>query len=442
MTTIVAEKTYPEGMKDIPMKVDQTKDFAMKTEQPSVFQSNQEKLFSTNMPSNQEKPFAGSSGSSSSSLPKQDIGQTSGSCAQCLHHSASCPHQKMRSLWFEKFGPLSEVLKFHDDFVIPTPGAKEALIKVHSTGINAIDWKMVEGMVPALTKKLPTGPGVDVSGTIVEFGAKELPAAYQHFKIGDEVFAFTTHGRGLAEYALVDLSEMAFKPKNLSHTQAASFPLTTITALQAFEKVNFKSGQRLLVLGGSTAVGLHAIQLAKNVYGASFIAATGRPKNFQLLQSLGVEKLIDYEKEKWDQILGDYTIDVVLDCVGGLESWEAANSSKVITQTGWFLTIVGDHPEEKMTAMSALATGAKTVGRKLEATFGNGTNYATLLARPDAKQLAMIGEWIKTSKLQPIIERNFDFKDSISALQLAKEGHSGGKLVVDIVRDSTAPVFV
>src|SRR5262249_33996520 len=141
----------------------------------------------------------------------------------------------------------------------PVCGEGELLVRVYASGVNPVDWKIRPGGARVL--RLPYIPGYDISGVVEQIGPK-----VSAFKPGDEVFGMMDLRRGgaYAEYAVIRESEVAAKPKKISHNDAASVPLVALTAWQAlFDAAKLSSGQTVLIHGGAGGVGSMAVQLAK-----------------------------------------------------------------------------------------------------------------------------------------------------------------------------------
>ena len=165
------------------------------------------------------------------------------------------------------------------------------LIQVHAASLNPIDNILRAGYLRQMLElSFPHVKGYDVSGTVVEVG-KDV----QSVKVGDEVFARPNQedAGAIAEFARLQESELAIKPANLSHEQAASVPLAGLTAWQAVvTKGNIQAGDKVLIHAGSGGVGTLAIQIAKH-FGA-FVATTTSGKNADLVNDLGADLVIDY----------------------------------------------------------------------------------------------------------------------------------------------------
>jgi NADPH:quinone reductase-like Zn-dependent oxidoreductase len=124
---------------------------------------------------------------------------------------------------------------------------------------------------------------------------------------------FPGHGKGYAEYVAVPASQLALKPSNITHEEAAAATLAALTAWQALvTNAKIKSGDRVLIHAGAGGVGHYAIQIAK--YIGAHVIATGSEKNREFIMSLGASEFIDYEKTKFEEVATN--IDFVFDTLG------------------------------------------------------------------------------------------------------------------------------
>ena len=206
--------------------------------------------------------------------------------------------------WQPKPGVPLEV----KDTPYTSPPADSIVIKNHAIALNPIDFKLQDiALFPFLS--YPTILGLDTAGEVVEVGS----AVSSRFKLGDRVLALgggvsanTPSGSTFQEYSVV-LASLATKiPDSLSYTDASVMPLGIATsACGLFQEdhlaLNYPShspkptGQTLLVWGGSSSVGVNAIQLA--LAAGYEVVTTASPKNFELLRGLGASETIDYNLE-------------------------------------------------------------------------------------------------------------------------------------------------
>lgn len=220
----------------------------------------------------------------------------------------------------------------------------QVLIKIEASSINTVD-TMIKNMGTALpfAPATPAILGMDMAGTIEAIGE-----GVTEFSIGDEVYG-CVGGLGdlqgtLADYVSCDSKLIALKPKNLSMKEAAALPLVGITAYEGLVRANVKSGQKVLVHGGTGGVGHIAVQLAKH-FGAEVCATGGGEKQMEIIRSYGAEP-IDYTKDKVEDYVAKHTngvgFDVVYDTVGGenmLKSFEAAALNGQVISTVSLLSL-------------------------------------------------------------------------------------------------------
>ena len=220
----------------------------------------------------------------------------------------------------------------------PTLKNGEVLVKISASSINTVDTKIRNmGTDLPFAPATPAILGMDFAGTIEEIGTD-----ITDFSVGDEVYG-CAGGLGdlqgtLAEYITADSKLIARKPKNLTMKEAASLPLVGITAYEGLTRANVKSGQKVLVHGGTGGVGHVAVQLAK-YFGADVFATVSSEKQMQIVKSFGAEP-INYKTEQVEDYVNKHTdgvgFDVVFDSVGGenmLKSFEATALNGQVTST-------------------------------------------------------------------------------------------------------------
>ncbi len=278
------------------------------------------------------------------------------------------------------------------------------LVAVHAASINPIDDILRSGqMKDMMPLTFPHVMGYDVSGEVVEVG-KDV----RHCKVGDAVFARPNQedAGAIAEIARVKASELALKPKSLSHSEAASVPLAGLTAWQALiTRGKLKSGDKVLIHAGSGGVGTFAIQIAKH-FGAH-VATTCSARNADLVRRLGADVVIDYKTEAFDEKLSGY--DLVFDMLGGDT---LKRSFKVLKKGGAMVSIKGQDTDKL----------AKDLGVRFE----------WFLMEPDGAMLSELGELIDKGAVKPVIGKTFTLEQSAAAYEELANGHSVGKIVVTV----------
>ncbi|MFD1292597.1 zinc-dependent alcohol dehydrogenase family protein [Lutibacter holmesii] len=242
----------------------------------------------------------------------------------------------MKAMTINKYG---ENAKF-EPMEIENPVLKsgQVLIKVHASSVNTVDT-----MIRSMGKDLPFSPenpailGMDVAGTIEEVGNNVT-----EFCVGDEIYGcvggLADLQGTLAEYVAADSKLIAHKPKNLTMKEAAALPLVGITAYEGLKRANIKSGQKVLVHGGTGGVGHVAVQLAKH-FGANVYATCGGENQMDIIKNYGAEP-INYKTEQVVDYVNKHTngvgFDIVFDSVGGenmLKSFEAATLNGQVAST-------------------------------------------------------------------------------------------------------------
>ena len=196
----------------------------------------------------------------------------------------------------------------------PVAGAGEVLIEVAAAGVNRPDVMQRKGMYPP-----PPGasdiPGLEVAGTVVAIGEGVALLA-----VGDQVCALVTGG-GYAEFCIAPEVQCLPVPPGLSMIEAASLPENYFTVwTNVFDRGRLARGESLLVQGGSSGIGVSAIQIA-HALGSRVFATAGSPAKCAACERLGAERAINYRTEDFVEVTksatGGHGVDVILDMIGG-----------------------------------------------------------------------------------------------------------------------------
>jgi len=196
----------------------------------------------------------------------------------------------------------------------PTLQPGQVLIEVHYAGVNRPDVAQRLGRYPPPADASPI-LGLEVAGRIVEV-ASDVTA----WKIGDEVCALT-HGGGYAEYCAAHASHCLPIPQAFSLLQSAALPENFFTVWSnVFDRGRLKAGESFLVHGGSSGIGLTAIQLAKS-FGARVFTTVGNAEKAAACKAHGADIVVNYKEQEFDKelyaVVGKQGVDVILDMVGG-----------------------------------------------------------------------------------------------------------------------------
>ena len=322
----------------------------------------------------------------------------------------------MKAIVYHEFGS-ADVLRL-EDVAKPVPKDDEVLIKVRAASINPLDWRLMHGKprlvgVMARFMKMPVGrPGVDLAGEVEAVGKNVT-----QFKLGDQVFGGGR--RACSEYACSPEKSIVRKPESVTFEQAASVNVAGLTALQGLrDKGKIQSGQNVLVNGAAGGVGTFAVQIAKT-FGAH-VTGVCSTRNLELVKSIGADAAIDYTKEDFVTLPERY--DLILECVGNKS---LAECRRVLTPKGRHVMVGAGH-EPSLIQMFAPLFGA------LVTSPFRSQKAMPLLAKSSQTDLAFLGEMIATGKLKPVIEQRYSLSDVPAAMRHAAEGHTRGKLVIDI----------
>lgn len=197
---------------------------------------------------------------------------------------------------------------------VPVPGDSQVLVKVAAAGVNRPDVLQRKGLYPA-----PKGhndlPGLEIAGVVAAVGARST-----RFAVGQRVMALV-NGGGYAEYCVADEGTTLHVPEGLAIDAAAGLPETFFTVWHnVFERGALKAGEWILIHGGTSGIGVTAIQLA-NAFGAKVVTTVGSDAKCAAARALGANRAVNYRTEDFLEAVkgetGGRGVDVILDMVGG-----------------------------------------------------------------------------------------------------------------------------
>jgi len=330
----------------------------------------------------------------------------------------------MKVLQINGYGKIKNNLTF-SEANIPKIGNNDILIEIHAASVNPIDYKIIEGALKMVNKlTFPAPIGFDVSGKVIKKGSDVT-----NFEINDNVYARIPNEEvgTFAEYIAVDSKVVAIKPDNINFVEAASIPLVGLTTVQVFEEAKIKPGDKVLIHAGSGGIGTFAIQYAKSK--GAFVYATTSTKNIDWVKNLGVDRIIDYKKENYLEIVKD--IDIVYDTLGKNYTVDAF---KVIKNGGKVISIIGDLDDKtaKELGLNSLIRFLLSLKRRkiTQQMKQKSAMYRFVMMEPNASQLDDITVLIEKQLVKPIIDKVFDFDKAIDALLYLKEGRAKGKVII------------
>ncbi|KIX03610.1 uncharacterized protein Z518_07163 [Rhinocladiella mackenziei CBS 650.93] len=353
----------------------------------------------------------------------------------------------MRSLATEKYCKPDE----YRLLPLPVPqitGKDEILIKVHAASVNPIDVKVASGLAKMiLSTKFPHKLGYDVSGTIAAVG-EGVASSCPELKPGVEVYSRVPEEcRGTAsEYALSTVSATAVKPTSLSHIEAASVPLATLTTLQALDIANKNldgglKGKTVYIPGGLSATGSMAIQLAKNVFGvAKVITTVSTSKVVKVAELLGkdaADQIIDYTMEDPTKIITPGSVEFMYNTMN-----QGTTCLHLMKKGGVIVSISGAAfgPELKEIAPDmafSLRWIMNTIGAFIQYRSQRyGVKYLRLYMRPSADDLNRLSQWFDQGLIKTVVGRVAELDDVEDVQKGCQEVFSGkggvGKFVIEV----------
>jgi NADPH:quinone reductase-like Zn-dependent oxidoreductase len=279
----------------------------------------------------------------------------------------------------------------------PEPQAGQVRIKVRAVSVNPVDWK-IAAHAPADSHLIA---GKDLSGVIDAVGPSAGP-----WKRGEAVMALATGG-SYAEYALAAATAVAAKPKRMSFEEAAGVPVVGETAWRSLVIVaNLRPGQRVLIHGGAGGVGSSAVQIAK-ARGA-YVITTASPSHAALVRSLGADEVIDYHSVRFEDQVKN--LDVVLNTV---DADTNTRSIGVIKPGGILVSVVGPPPADACAAAQIRCAIPGPV---------------------TGEMLGALSDLASGGKLRVNIERRLPLAEAAQAWDLNREGHTGGKIILEVSR--------
>lgn len=193
----------------------------------------------------------------------------------------------------------------------PSPAAQQVLIRVKAAGVNRADVSQRKGHYPAPAGVAADIPGLEVAGVVESCGA-----AVTRWQPGDAVCALLAGG-GYAELVAVDAGHCLPIPSSWSFTDAAALPEAILTVWSnVFQRGRLQRGERFLVHGGTSGIGMAALQLA-SAFGARAFATAGSDEKCRACEAAGAERAINYRSQDFEEELKDGGLDVILDMVAG-----------------------------------------------------------------------------------------------------------------------------
>ena len=326
----------------------------------------------------------------------------------------------MRAIVQREYGPHRKVLHARD-ISAPTPGSGQVLVRVRATSVHADIWHAVNGL-PYVLRLMGSGvrvpkqpvPGTDLAGEIVH--------ATGRFAAGDRVFGEVTKANQwsnsgtFAEFAAVDEDLLEPIPQDLSFEQAAAVPTAALIALMNLrDQGRVRPGQRVLVNGAGGAVGVWAVQLARE-FGAE-VTAVDSPGKLEMLRDLGADHTIDYTSQDFTDLGKRY--DIIFDTVG---SSSFPQARKVLKPGGVYLTTMLSLP-----ILLQMLFSSRSRGQRAKILFA-GMREPKLRA----KDLRYICDLAAKGELRPVIDSRYPLNEIRRAHGHVDGGHKVGSVILEL----------
>ena len=324
------------------------------------------------------------------------------------------PTTTMRAIVQEAYGD-ADVLQPAER---PLPRAlrdDEVLVRVHAAGLDRGTWHLMTGtpyavrLVMGLRRPKQRIPGLDLAGTVAAVGT-----AVTRFAPGDEVYGIGTGT--FAEYAVAKEGKLAAKPARLTHEQAATVPVSAITALQAVtDLAEVQAGQRVLVTGASGGVGSYAVQIA--VAAGAEVTGVASAAKADLVRSLGATHVLDYAHDDFAAVPDRY--DVIIDIAGNAS---LSRLRRALTPTGTAV-LVGGEDAGRITGMSRQL-------RALVVSVFVRQRLTMRVPKESASDLERLSALIETGQVTPSVGATYPLGDAADAMRDLVAGRVSGKAAI------------
>ncbi|MBE9095336.1 NAD(P)-dependent alcohol dehydrogenase [Tychonema sp. LEGE 07203] len=313
----------------------------------------------------------------------------------------------MKAVVYDRYGSAEELQ--YRELEKPIAKSNELLIRVRASSVNPVDWKIRQGHLQLLTGfNFPRTVGSDISGVVAEVGREVTK-----FQPGDEVYTFLNpiNGGACAEYAALPESSAEFKPKNITHAEAAAVPIAGLTALQALRDLGeIQAGKKVLINGASGGVGTFAVQIAKAMNAE--VTGVCSAKNLDFVKGLGADIVLDYAEIDFTKQPEKY--DIILDAVG---TKTFAECEKVLQSEGVYISTLPSF--DNFVPM-------------LTSWFLSGKKAKFILANANPADLGFLRELIESEKVEPIVDRTYSLAEVAAAHTYSETGRAVGKIAIVI----------
>jgi NADPH2:quinone reductase len=301
---------------------------------------------------------------------------------------------------------------------IPVPTDREVLIKVMAAGVNRPDVAQRKGSYPPPPGTSQDIPGLEVAGIITKVGKHCV-----RYQIGDAVCALVSGG-GYAEYCIAPEGQCLPVPENLSFEDAASLPETYFTVWSnVFDRGRLRPGESVLVHGGSSGIGVAAIQMIRK-YGAKVLVTAGSDEKCEVCKQLGADVAINYKTQNFKDVIRTTIgkVDIVFDMIGGDYT---ADNLDVLAEDGRLVLINfmrGDEVKIKLSqVMRKRLTITGSTLRAREVSFKS--EIASNLEHN-------VWPWLSSGQIKPVIFKIFPLEAAAAHALMESSDHVGKIMLV------------
>lgn len=317
----------------------------------------------------------------------------------------------MRAVVFDRYGP-PEVLRV-EQVPKPEPADDELLVRVRATSVTRTDCgfraadPFFARVFTGLRRPKHRTPGMELSGVVEAVGA-----AVTEFSVGDEVFGVKGSGANADYVCIREGAGVARKPASLSFEEAAVLSDGASIARACLAKAELGPGRSIVVYGATGAIGTAGVQLAKAT--GAHVTAVCNTKNVDLVRSLGVDRVIDYEREDFTRDGEVY--DVIFDAVGKHSFRRCRRSLKpdgifITTDLGFLWHV------------PFLALGTRLVGRK---------RVTLPIPRYTKDDVLHVKALVEAGRYRPVIDRVYPLEQVVEATRYVETGQKTGNVVLTV----------
>ena len=307
------------------------------------------------------------------------------------------------------------------DWPEPRLGDDDVLIKVAAAGLNRADLLQRRGFYPS-PPGAPANPGLEVAGTVVAVGTD-----VREIKVGEPVCALLGGG-GYSQYVVAPVGQVLPVPGALSMVEAASLPEAYFTVWSnVFEFGRLQPGERLLVHGGSSGIGVAAIQLAA-ARGHTVFATAGSDDKCDLCGRLGASRAINYRTQDFVKEVIEATdqsgVNVILDMIGG--SYLQRNLEALATEGRLVMIATQGGVKGEVDVLRIMQRRLVITGSTLRA------RTVQFKEAIRAQLLQHVWPLLASGRIRPIVDKVFAFEDAAAAHAHMESGVHKGKIILQL----------